>query len=153
MKIVISSGYYDPLNGLGHITYFKLSKHIAGSGGKLVVIVNNDEQAILKKGKYFMNCDDRITIIKELRDVDDVVKSIDKDRTVIETIKFVVEKYREEYKNSGIELSFYFCNGGEAFNNNIPEKPICDLLDVKLLDGVGGKGSSSSWLTGLKQVV
>ena len=152
MKIVIASGYYDPLNGPGHITYFKLSKQIAGNDGKLVIIVNNDEQAILKKGKYFMNCDDRITIIRELRDVDDVVKSIDKDRTVIETIKFVVDKYTLEYKNSEGVLDFYFCNGGDAFNNNIPEKPICDQLGVKLIDGLGGKVSSSSWLTGLKQI-
>jgi glycerol-3-phosphate cytidylyltransferase-like family protein len=149
MKIVIASGYYDPLNGPGHIEYFKLSKKIAGPDGKLVIIVNNDHQATLKKGKPFMKCDDRITIIKELRDVDDVIKSVDMDRTVVESIRVVFNKYNMEYKNE--KLDFYFCNGGDAFNNSIPEKPICDQLGIHLVDGLGDKISSSSWLTGLKQ--
>ena len=42
---------------IGHIEYFKLSKNI---GDKLMVIVNNDKQAELKKGKAFMPCDERI---------------------------------------------------------------------------------------------
>ena len=56
-------------------------------GDKLMVIVNNDTQAILKKGKPFMNVDEIIKIIKELRCVDIVVKSIDNDRTVCKTLE------------------------------------------------------------------
>ena len=69
-KIVCVSGYFDPIH-IGHIEYFKKSKEI---GTKLMVIVNNDEQAILKKGKAFMPCDERIEIIRELKCVDIVVK-------------------------------------------------------------------------------
>ena len=52
------SGYFDPIH-VGHIEYFKNSKNIAD---KLMVIVNNDEQAILKKGKAFMPADERIKL-------------------------------------------------------------------------------------------
>jgi glycerol-3-phosphate cytidylyltransferase-like family protein len=51
-----------------------------------MVIVNNHEQAILKKGKPFMHCDERIEIIRELSCVDIVVKSIDTDRTVCQML-------------------------------------------------------------------
>ena len=145
MKIVIVSGYMDPIHQ-GHIEYFKLSKDLAGKDGKLVVIVNNDNQAILKKGKAFMKCDDRIVIIKELRCVDDVVKSIDVDRTVCKTIEHVHSLYKDTTRE------MYFCNGGDAFNIHIPETDICNKLDIELVDGLGNKVSSSSWLTGVKKI-
>jgi len=144
MKIVIASGYFDPIT-CAHCEYLKLAKDLytkEGKDGKLLVIVNNDEQAILKKGKSFMPCDDRILIMQELRNVDEVIKSIDKDRTVCETLKMIYSKYK------GNEL--WFVNGGDAFNNNIPEVKICNELGIKLLDGLGDKIRSSSWLTGLK---
>lgn len=47
MSIACVSGYFDPIH-IGHID----SKQIAD---KLMVIVNNDNQAILKKGKPFMS--------------------------------------------------------------------------------------------------
>jgi D-beta-D-heptose 7-phosphate kinase/D-beta-D-heptose 1-phosphate adenosyltransferase len=56
MKIACVSGYFDPIH-IGHIEYFKSSKNIAD---KLIVIVNNDEQSKLKKGKSFMDVDERI---------------------------------------------------------------------------------------------
>jgi len=130
MKIVCVSGYFDPLH-IGHIEYFKKSKKI---GDKLMVIVNNDFQAKLKKGKSFMPCDERIQIIKELKCVDIVVKSIDKDRTVCKTLKTIEPK------------PYYFCNGGDQNNNTIPETKICIERNIKLKDGFGDKIQSSSWL-------
>ena len=61
-KIVCVSGYFDPIH-VGHLEYFKNSKKL---GDKLLVIVNNDEQATLKKGKPFMPVDERIILINEL---------------------------------------------------------------------------------------
>ncbi len=129
-KIVCVSGYFDPIH-IGHIEYFKLSKNI---GDKLMVIVNNDKQAELKKGKAFMPCDERIKIIEELKCVDYVIKSIDNDRTVCETLSSVTPK------------PDYFCNGGDQNNNTIPEVEICNLRNIKLKDGFGDKIQSSSWL-------
>lgn len=129
-KIVCVSGYFDPIH-VGHLEYFKFSKKI---GTKLMVIVNNDDQAILKKGKAFMPCDERIKIIEEFKCVDYVVKSIDTDRTVCETLRNVEPK------------PDYFCNGGDQNNNTIPEGPICDERNIELRDGFGDKIQSSSWL-------
>ena len=129
-KIVCVSGYFDPIH-IGHLEYFKKSKKI---GDKLMVIVNNDEQAILKKGKSFMSVNERILIIKELRCVDFVIKSIDLDRTVCKTLETVVPK------------PDYFCNGGDQNNNTIPEVEICKKRNIELRDGFGDKIQSSSWL-------
>jgi len=128
--IVCVSGYFDPLH-VGHIEYFKFSKKI---GSKLLVIVNNDDQAILKKGKFFMPLEERIKIIEELKCVDYVVRSIDTDRTVCKTIEILDPKPR------------YFCNGGDQNNNTIPEGDICEKLGIELRDGFGEKIQSSSWL-------
>jgi cytidyltransferase-like protein len=129
-KIVCVSGYFDPVH-VGHLEYFKESKKI---GSKLMVIVNNDEQAILKKGKAFMPVDERIKIIKEFRCVDFVVKSIDTDRTVCKTLETLQPK------------PDYFCNGGDQNNNTIPETEICNKVGIELRDGFGDKIQSSSWL-------
>ena len=129
-KIVCVSGYFDPIH-IGHIEYFKKSKEI---GDKLMVIVNNDEQATLKKGKPFMPADERIQIIKELRCVDFVVKSIDTDRTVCKTLETIEPK------------PYYFCNGGDQNNNTIPEGEVCSKRNIELRDGFGDKIQSSSWL-------
>ena len=130
MSIACVSGYFDPIH-IGHIEYFKKSKNIAD---KLMVIVNNDEQAILKKGKAFMPVDERIKIIQELKCVDYVVKSVDLDRTVCNTLETVEPR------------PTYFCNGGDQNNNSIPEAEICEKLGIELRDGFGDKIQSSSWL-------
>lgn len=129
-KTVCVSGYFDPLH-IGHIEYFKLSKKI---GDRLIVIVNNDDQATLKKGRPFMPADERIKIIRELRCVDQVVKSIDMDRTVCKTLESLSPK------------PTFFCNGGDQNNNTIPETKICNQYNIELRDGFGDKIQSSSWL-------
>ena len=63
MSIACVSGYFDPIH-IGHIEYFKLAKQ---SADQLMVIVNNDEQATLKKGRAFMPADERIKIIQEFK--------------------------------------------------------------------------------------
>ena len=46
------------------------------------------------------------------------------------------------------EYTIAFANGGDQNNESIPEKPICEKLGVKLIDGLGDKIQSSSWLLG-----
>jgi cytidyltransferase-like protein len=134
-KIVCVSGYFDPLH-IGHIEYMERSKAI---GDELVVIVNNDIQAKLKKGREFMPLTERLRIIASLKCVDKVVESIDTDRTVCETLRKMNP------------LPDFFCNGGDQTNDSIPEATVCDELGIELRDGFGDKIQSSSWLTGLKQ--
>lgn len=134
-KIVCVSGYFDPIH-IGHIEYFKKSKEI---GTKLMVIVNNDDQARLKKGRPFMPCKERMQLIEELKCVDIVVESIDTDRTVCNTLSTVEPK------------PDFFCNGGDQNNNTIPEGPVCQARNIELRDGFGDKIQSSSWLIGNSQ--
>ncbi len=75
--IVATSGYFDPLH-VGHIECFEKAKAL---GDKLIVIVNTDEQAIMKKGFVFMPLKERMKIIESLKMVDKVIPSIDKDTT------------------------------------------------------------------------
>ena len=129
-KIVCVSGYFDPFH-VGHLEYLERAKSL---GTFLIVIVNNDDQAVLKKKKPFMPCEERCLILSALKCVDMVVPSIDKDRTVCKTLAAVSPKPN------------VFCNGGDQFNDLIPEAPICEKLGIELVDGLGQKIQSSSWL-------
>ena len=73
------SGYFDPIH-VGHLEYLKLSKEL---GDRLVVIVNNNHQCVLKKGKPFMDEKDRVEIVKSLKVVDEVFLSIDMDKMLL----------------------------------------------------------------------
>lgn len=134
-KAVIVSGYFNPLHK-GHIEYFKLAKK---EGDDLFVIINNDLQRSLKGSKEFMFEDERILIINELKIVDKTFLSIDKDRTVCKTIERIFNELSEKYH-------LCFANGGDQNNNSSPEVPICKKLGIELLDGLGDKIQSSSWL-------
>ena len=113
------------------------SKELAGPGGKLVVIVNNSHQAYLKKGYEFMPDYQRVKMIQSLRCVDEVVLSIDQDRTVCATIRMLASK-----------MNIYaFCKAGDSvIGDNVPEVPVCQELGIKVIDGLGDKIQSSSWM-------
>ena len=134
-KVIIVSGYFNPIHK-GHLEYFEKAKE---QGDQLWVIVNNDYQRALKGSKEFQNEDERLTIVQAIRTVDLALLSIDQDRTVIESIKHI-------YSVFGLQHELYFANGGDQTNNSIPEARICEELGVHLLDGLGDKIQSSSWL-------
>jgi hypothetical protein len=43
-------------------------------------------------------------------------------------------------------LKLAFANGGDQNNSTIPEKKICEQFGIELIDGLGDKIQSSSWL-------
>ena len=131
---VAVSGYFDPIH-IGHLEYLKMAK---GLGDSLVVIVNNNNQCKLKKGKHFMDENDRVEIVKALRFVDEVFLSIDNDRTVCKSL--------EEIKPD------IFANGGDRATSEVPETPVCKKFNIKMVDGLGDKIRSSSSLTGLNEL-
>ena len=129
MKTVVASGYFDPLH-IGHIRYLREAKKL---GDKLIVILNNDKQAKLKKGRSFMPVNEREEILKSLEFVDEVVISEDEDLSVCKTLEMLKPDI--------------FAKGGDRTIDNIPEKEICEKLGIKMVFGVGGeKIQSSSWL-------
>ena len=101
--------------------------------------MNNDHQRELKGSKAVQDEEERVIIISNLKAVDEVVLSIDQDRTVCETIRHISEKFGKAY-----ELAF--ANGGDQSNEIIPEVPVCERLGITLIDGLGEKIQSSSWL-------
>ena len=141
MKIVITSGYFDPIH-VGHLECLELAREL---GDKLVVIVNNDHQAALKKGRAFMPVQDRVKIVSALRCVDDVFLAIDTDASGCNSIEGGYNEY------SSIDNEFIFAKGGDRMSSEIPEAQLCKRLNIKIVDGLGAKIRSSSDLTGLKQ--
>jgi len=134
-KGIIVSGYFNPIHK-GHIEYFNQAKALAD---ELFVIVNNDSQRILKGSKEFQKEQERIFIVSNIKSVDHCILSIDKDRTVIKTIEKISQDFGQEY-------DLNFANGGDQNNNTIPERSICDQMGISLIDGLGDKIQSSSWL-------
>ena len=132
MIVVAVSGYFDPIH-VGHLEYLKLAKQL---GDKLIVIVNNDKQAILKKGKSFMNVKDRMEIVSALQCVDEVFLSIDDDKSVCKSLEFLKPSI--------------FANGGDRSLSEIPETAIIEKYSIKMVDGLGEKIRSSSKITGMK---
>ena len=134
MKKIAISVYFDPIH-VGHIEYINNAKKL---GDWLVVIVNNNNQCALKKGKYFMDEKDRVLIVKNIKAVDEVFLSIDEDKTVCKSLKKV---------NPDV-----FANGGDRKNYEIPESKVCKENNIQIIDGLGDKIRSSSDLTGLKEI-
>jgi cytidyltransferase-like protein len=124
--IVVTSGYFDPLH-VGHVELMEKAKSL---GDKLIVIVNNDNQAILKKGKPFMSESDRCMIVSKLNMVDEVYLSIDQDSSVCKSL--------EDIKPN------VFAKGGDRHAGEIPESKICEKYNIKIIDGLGEKIRSSS---------
>jgi cytidyltransferase-like protein len=121
--IVVVSGYFDPLHQ-GHLEYFEKAKKL---GDILIVIVNNDKQAILKKGVFYFNENERLKIISCIKGVDEVVLSIDDEKTIHKTLEMIKPDI--------------FAKGGDWNINNLPkeEKEICEKLGIQIIDGLGKK--------------
>ena len=125
-KIVVASGYFTVLHH-GHIEYLEKSKEL---GDILVVIVNNDKQTIMKKGKVLVSAEDRLKVVRALDCVDLAIESVDDDRSVCKTLSAI--------------HPHIFTNGGDQTNDSIPETKVCERLGIKMIDGLGNKIESSS---------
>ena len=138
MKVVVVSGGFDPVH-VGHIRLFKEGKEL---GDKLIVILNNDEFLMRKKGYVFMPFEQRKEILESIRYIDEVFDSSDQDDSVCESLKAI--------RNAHINNKIVFANGGDrGSSESILESEACEKLNIELAFGVGGtnKPQSSSWLT------
>ena len=134
-KAIIVSGYFNPLHK-GHLDLFEKAKEV---GDALIVIVNNDKQREMKGSKFFQDEQERVRIIRSLSAVDMAWISVDQDSTQNETLRLMFGKFYETYKLA-------FANGGDQNNDTIPEANICNQYGIELIDGLGDKIQSSSWL-------
>jgi len=129
MKVVIVSGYFNPLHG-GHLDMIEAAKQL---GDKLIVVVNNDIQAVMKKGKVILEEDNRLRLIRALRDVDEAFLSVDtEDTSQTQTLRMIRSKYPDE--------ELIFANGGDrseglALPTN--EFDACNECGIEMVFGVG----------------
>ena len=86
-----------------------------------------------------MDENERLMIVQAIKYVGHAFISIDQDRTQIESLKYL-------HKQFGSIWDLHFVNGGDQNNDTIPESVICNELGITLVDGVGDKVQSSSWL-------
>lgn len=126
-KQVIVSGYFNPLHG-GHLDMIEAAKKL---GDRLIVIVNNDKQAIDKKGKIILDEENRMRLMKALRDVDEVILSVNDDPGQSKTLPLVREKYPDD--------EIIFANGGDRGASTLPadETQACIDNNIQTVFGVG----------------
>ncbi len=127
MKVVIVSGYFNPLHG-GHIDMIEAA---AAMGDRLIVIVNNDKQQLLKKGKIILDEKNRLRLIRAIRGVDQAVLSIDEEPPVIHTLEMVAKQH------PGDEI--IFANGGDRSTGKVvPETEVCKKYHIEMVFDAGG---------------
>ena len=137
-SVIILSGGFDPIHK-GHLRMFREASWM---GHQVIIGLNSDEWLTRKKGKPFMEFDERKEIIEGVKYVNQVISFNDDDGTAINVIERVNSMYSSDY-------NFYFANGGDRTTDNVPEMDICKELGIAMLWGVGGgKIQSSSWLIG-----
>lgn len=135
-RIVIASGYFDPIH-TGHVEYLELAAAYAKvEHARLVVIVNNDAQAALKKGKPFMCQEERVRIVGALRCVDEAFLAVDTDPSVCASIEALAAR----------DTVVAFAKGGDRFSSEVPEARVCAAHNIAIIDGLGLKIQSSSAL-------
>lgn len=133
MRIVVLSGFFNPLHG-GHLD---MIEEAAGMGDKLIVIVNNDVQQKLKKGKIILDERNRLRLMSVLKYVDDAILAIDQESPVSETLRLIAK----EHPNDEI----IFANGGDRSSAKVvPETIVCEEFGIKMVYGVGGKNKADS---------
>ena len=127
MKVVIVSGYFNPLHG-GHLDMIEAAARL---GDKLIVIVNNDIQQVLKKGKVILDEKNRLRLLRAIKNVDEVVLAIDEDPTVINTLEMIAKQH------PGDEL--VFANGGDRSEGKVvPESAVCEKYNISMIFDAGG---------------
>lgn len=128
MKIAIVSGFFNPLHG-GHLDMIEAA---AALGDKLVVVVNNDVQQVMKKDKIILDQENRMRLMSALKLVDEVVLSVDDDPGQSKTLR----KLRQMYPNDEL----IFANGGDRDSTKaLPENEAaaCVECGITAVFGVG----------------
>ena len=135
-RAAVVSGYFNPLH-IGHLDMMEAARALADG---LVVIVNNDAQQVMKKGKVITSETDRLRIVEALRVADAALVAVDADGSVAASLEVIHAAY------PGIDL--VFCNGGDRSPDGDPvpsaEALVCERLGIEMAWGVGGQTKADS---------
>jgi glycerol-3-phosphate cytidylyltransferase/D-beta-D-heptose 7-phosphate kinase/D-beta-D-heptose 1-phosphate adenosyltransferase len=132
----IVSGYFGPLHD-GHLDLFEAARE---RRGHLVVVVNNDAQQLLKKGRVIQGEQARLRLVRALRVVDEALLAVDDGPGIDRTLDVI----RAEHPDWELE----FCNGGDR-SPTLDTLPAAELEsarrnDISLSYGVGGTDKADS---------
>lgn len=132
--VVVTSGGFDPVH-IGHVRMFEVAKRM---GDKHIVILNNDNWLMAKKGYAFMPQKERKEVLEALRAVDEVILTRHTESPTDMSVAKELRRIKPDI----------FCNGGDRKTHNTPEDTVCAELGIKMAFNVGrgGKVQSSSWL-------
>lgn len=121
MRIGIVSGYFNPVH-YGHIEYINSAKE---NCDMLIAVINSDYQRELKGTKEFMDENHRARIIFNLKSVDDVFISVDKDKTQCQTLRYLKNKYKQDH--------LIFFNSGDRKGSNLvtAESDVCKEIGIE----------------------
>jgi D-beta-D-heptose 7-phosphate kinase/D-beta-D-heptose 1-phosphate adenosyltransferase len=127
MKLVIASGYFNPLHS-GHVSYLEEAKKL---GDKLLVIINNDIQVRIKGAKEFLDEKERDMIVKALRSVDYTMISSSHDKSVGPDLVSIRKKFPKD--------RMIFAKGGDRVLGNLPQSEIdaCNNGSIEMVFNVG----------------
>lgn len=129
-KVVAVSGGFDPVH-VGHMRMFKEARKL---GDELVVIINNDNWLRTKKHFVVMPEDERAELIQAFPFVDRVYITKHEPECEDRSVCHALEEVRPDI----------FANGGDRFQDNIPEVELCKNLNIQLVFNVGGGKVQSS---------
>ncbi len=141
MKFVVVTGGFDPIHS-GHIDYIR---EAAKLGDILIVGVNSDKWLTRKKGKPFMNYQERTEVVNALKWVDHVLSFDDSDDTACS----LLETLKKTWIGKGDEL--IFANGGDRNNTNNREAKVEGVTFVYGIGGSNKKNSSSDIVKAWKE--
>jgi len=143
-KVILISGGFDPVHK-GHIECINNAKELAD---QVWIGLNNDEWLRRKKGRSFMNENERAFIMDNLKNVDWVYVMNPKDHLDNTAIDFIEVSRRKFIKENG-DLPrgvIAFGNGGDRTETTTPENSVCASFGIESVWGLGDKVQSSSWL-------
>ncbi|HEY0639197.1 MAG TPA: adenylyltransferase/cytidyltransferase family protein [Pseudonocardiaceae bacterium] len=131
----IVSGYFGPLH-TGHLDLFEAAR---ARTGHLIVIVNNDRQQVLKKGRLIQPDTDRARIVEALRVVDEVYIAVEDGPGIDGSFDLI----RADHPDTELE----FCNGGDRRSvDEIPAEEAAAAVRnrISLHYGIGGTDKADS---------
>ena len=136
MRIVAVSGGFDPIHS-GHLA---MLRQAAALGDRLVVGVNSDAWLTRKKGKPFMDIEERKAIVLAIKWVDSVWDFDDSDGSACDFLNRVKNYYQIKAND------FVFANGGDRVESNNAELGVEGWRFVYGIGGSDKKNSSSKLL-------
>lgn len=129
---VIVSGYFSPIHA-GHLDMIEGAAEI---GDEVIVIVNNNAQQLMKKGKLIIDEVERLRIVQALRLVDHAIIAVDEDRTVSASLAKIAEDFADR--------TLIFANGGDRKPEFVPEAAVCKANNIEMRFGIGGDNKADS---------